>query len=257
MKLALLPCVAIAVMVAGCRRRRRCIADRVDAGRRTDRSTAVEHGLGDRIRRVGAGDRDVVRRVDVGRVRVSEASDTTVPPAYVDVDVGPGLGTDGFVGARDDVELDRCELDGDHWVAAGTRDEHVGRRRRLSDLRRVQPARFGHRARARAGRLPRSPRATASRGRQSRGSPIPTSSASSASSASPADRTPDLSASDGATGNLKQTEPLVGGPVHASGSSGSSSRWVRRKRSNSAPRSSADGIAASARRSYSCSSMRT
>ncbi len=41
-------------------------------------------------------------------------------PAYLDVDVGPGLGTDGYVGARDDVQLDRCELDGDHWVAAGT-----------------------------------------------------------------------------------------------------------------------------------------
>ena len=28
--------------------------------------------------------------------------------------------TDGYVGASDDVQLDRCELDGDHWVAAGT-----------------------------------------------------------------------------------------------------------------------------------------
>jgi hypothetical protein len=48
-----------------------------------------------------------------------ELPDTTVAHAYVDVDVAPGLGTDGFVGARDDVRLDRCELDGDHWVAAG------------------------------------------------------------------------------------------------------------------------------------------
>jgi hypothetical protein len=36
-----------------------------------------------------------------------------------------------------------------------------------------------------------------------------------------------------------------------------SSRWSRRNCSNSAPRSSAEGIAASARRSYSCSSIRT
>jgi hypothetical protein len=50
----------------------------------------------------------------------SEYPDTTLDPAYVDVDVGPGLGTDGFVGARDDVQLERCELDGDHWVAGGT-----------------------------------------------------------------------------------------------------------------------------------------
>ena len=49
----------------------------------------------------------------------AESSDPTMAPAYVDVDVGPGLGTDGFVGAREDVQLDRCELDGDHWVAAG------------------------------------------------------------------------------------------------------------------------------------------
>jgi hypothetical protein len=46
-------------------------------------------------------------------------STDTTSPAYVDVDVGPGLATDGFVGASDDVRLDRCELDGDHWVAAG------------------------------------------------------------------------------------------------------------------------------------------
>ena len=46
--------------------------------------------------------------------------DTTLDPAYVDVDVGPGLAADGFVGAREDVQLDRCELDGDHWVAGGT-----------------------------------------------------------------------------------------------------------------------------------------
>ena len=49
----------------------------------------------------------------------AESSGTTMAPAYVDVDVGPGLGTDGFIGAREDVLLDRCELDGDHWVAAG------------------------------------------------------------------------------------------------------------------------------------------
>jgi hypothetical protein len=49
----------------------------------------------------------------------AEASDTTMAPAYFDVDVDPGLGTDGFVGASEDVRLDQCELDGDHWVAAG------------------------------------------------------------------------------------------------------------------------------------------
>ncbi len=48
-----------------------------------------------------------------------DSSGTTMAPAYVDVDVGPGLGTDGFIGAREDVQLDRCELDGDHWGAAG------------------------------------------------------------------------------------------------------------------------------------------
>ena len=48
-----------------------------------------------------------------------ESSGTTMAPAYVDVDVGPGLGTDEFIGAREDIQLDRCELDGDHWVAAG------------------------------------------------------------------------------------------------------------------------------------------
>jgi hypothetical protein len=50
----------------------------------------------------------------------TEPPAATLDPAYVHVDVGPGLGTDEFVGAREDVYLDRCELDGDHWVAAGT-----------------------------------------------------------------------------------------------------------------------------------------
>ena len=49
-----------------------------------------------------------------------DMSDTTMASPYYDVDVVPGLGTDEFVGAREDVQLDRCELDGDHWVAAGT-----------------------------------------------------------------------------------------------------------------------------------------
>ena len=54
------------------------------------------------------------------------AADSTLAPAYVDVDVAPGLGTDGFVGGRDDVELERCELAGDHWVAAGTATNSTG-----------------------------------------------------------------------------------------------------------------------------------
>jgi hypothetical protein len=117
MKLALLPCVAIAAIIAGCG------DDDTESPGASMRvgSTAVEASI------------TVPRSVPGGSVDANDTEtgastdatdhpqypETTTAPAYVDVEVGPGLGTDDFVGASEDVQLDRCELEGDHWVAAG------------------------------------------------------------------------------------------------------------------------------------------
>ena len=118
MKRALLPCAAIAVMCAGC-------------GDDDDASTAASV-------QVGAPPVEAASSVPESTTGMSmaaseypsagstvasgygETTDTTIASPYYDVDVVPGLGTDEFVGAGEDVQLDRCELDGDHWVAAGT-----------------------------------------------------------------------------------------------------------------------------------------
>ncbi|HEX4984274.1 MAG TPA: hypothetical protein VFV63_21405 [Ilumatobacteraceae bacterium] len=118
MKLVLLPCIAIAVLVAGCGdddgdaspgASMRVGVPAVEASITLPASVPVAsapaNGMPSDAPAVGS--------------EYAESADTTTAPAYVDVDVGPGLGTDGFVGAREDVQLDRCELDGDHWVAAG------------------------------------------------------------------------------------------------------------------------------------------
>jgi hypothetical protein len=114
MKRALLPCVAIAAMLAGC-------GD--DDGASPDASTRVgAPAVAASITvsaSVSASASDTSPDQSMGASGYPESSEVTVPPAYVDVDVAPGLGTDGFVGASDDVQLDRCELEGDHWVAAG------------------------------------------------------------------------------------------------------------------------------------------
>jgi len=49
------------------------------------------------------------------------SSTTTTAPGgdVVDVVVQPGLSDDGFVGAREDVTLDRCEHVADGWIAGG------------------------------------------------------------------------------------------------------------------------------------------
>ena len=46
---------------------------------------------------------------------------TPAPPstAFVEVVEQPGLAEDGFVGARNDVEITSCESDGSDWSAAG------------------------------------------------------------------------------------------------------------------------------------------
>lgn len=54
----------------------------------------------------------------------SPSTSTTVPVAptsndVVDVVVQPGESDDGFVGARQDVTLDRCEKVDDGWIASG------------------------------------------------------------------------------------------------------------------------------------------
>jgi hypothetical protein len=117
MKRALLPCVALVAVLVGC-------GD--DDGGSPDASirvgaTPVEASITVAVAvpgaTVAAGETPTAESMDDSEY--PEHIDTTVAPAYVDVDVAPGLGTDGFVGASDDVRLDRCELDGDHWVAAG------------------------------------------------------------------------------------------------------------------------------------------
>jgi len=117
MKHALLPCVAIAVTLCGC----------------GDDDGSSPGGSGPSgARPAGASialsaDTTSVSVISGGssaeptvRPEATESPATTLDPAYVHVDVGPGLGTDEFVGAPEDVHVDRCELDGDHWVAAGT-----------------------------------------------------------------------------------------------------------------------------------------
>ena len=117
MKLALLPCVAVAAMLAGC-------GDDDSASPVASMrvgASAVEASI--TVPRSVPGAPVEADDIEPGASAVAsehpEYTDTTAAPAYVDVDVGPGLGTDGFVGAREDVQLDRCQLEGDHWVAAG------------------------------------------------------------------------------------------------------------------------------------------
>jgi hypothetical protein len=45
---------------------------------------------------------------------------TTDPTGVVAVDIQPGTAEDGFVGARQDVTVDRCERVDDGWVASGS-----------------------------------------------------------------------------------------------------------------------------------------
>jgi len=117
MKLALLTCVAIAAIIAGC-------GDDDTASPGASMrvgATAVEASITVPRSVPGAS----VDADDIETGAATDATDhpqypdTTAAPAYVDVEVGPGLGTDDFVGASEDVQLDRCELEGDHWVAAG------------------------------------------------------------------------------------------------------------------------------------------
>jgi hypothetical protein len=118
MKLALLPCAAIAVMCSGCGdddgaspiASVRVGVPPVEAAITVPTSST---GMTVAATEYPSAESTVVSAVE-------ETSDTTTATPYYDVDVVPGLGTDEFVGARDDVQLDRCELDGDHWVAAGT-----------------------------------------------------------------------------------------------------------------------------------------
>lgn len=44
---------------------------------------------------------------------------TTADAAVTEITDQPGT-TDGYVGARDDVEIEACEKDGESWVARGT-----------------------------------------------------------------------------------------------------------------------------------------
>ena len=115
MKRALLPCVAIAAILAGCGDDDSASPDAsVQVGApAVPPSITMSASVSD----VSASDTSPDKSMDASEY--PESSDVAMPPAYVDVDVGPGLGTDGFVGAREDVQLDRCELEGDHWVAAG------------------------------------------------------------------------------------------------------------------------------------------
>jgi hypothetical protein len=114
MKHALLPCVAIVAVLAGCGDDDVASPDasiRVGAPAVTASITVAAN--------VSVASSDAASDESMNVSEYPESSEAAVPPAYVDVDVGPGLGTDGFVGAGEDVQLDRCELEGDHWVAAG------------------------------------------------------------------------------------------------------------------------------------------
>ena len=79
MKLALLPCVAIAVVVAGCNDDDggASPAASVRVGAPTRRGS--QHGVGDRIRRVVAATETESGEPTWGRVAI-ETTDTTVPP---------------------------------------------------------------------------------------------------------------------------------------------------------------------------------
>jgi hypothetical protein len=114
MKLTLVRCVAIAVLFAGC-------GD--DDGASPAASVRIRAAPVEAAITVWGSAPDVsVAASDTSPSEPTVAtaySDTTMAPAYFDVDVDPGLGNDDFVGASEDVRLDQCELDGDHWVAAG------------------------------------------------------------------------------------------------------------------------------------------
>jgi hypothetical protein len=117
MKLAVLPCVAVSVVLAGCGDGYGASpAASVPVGTSPVAAAITVSGGASGVSLATSG-------TSLAEPTVATASSpyegSTVAPAYIDVDVDPGLGTDGFVGASDDVRLDRCELDGDHWVAAG------------------------------------------------------------------------------------------------------------------------------------------
>jgi hypothetical protein len=113
MKLAVLSCVAIVAIsygLSGCGD-----GGAEETGAAADRAvgTMVDTAVDTMVDPADDGMADTI--VD----RTAEPTTTTVAAAYVDVDVEPGLGTDGFVGALEDVELWECERDDDHWVASG------------------------------------------------------------------------------------------------------------------------------------------
>ena len=117
MKLVLLPCVAIAVLVAGCGDDDNAspVASMRVGATAVETSITVPQSVPD----VSVEASNTSPDASTVASDHTESADTTMAPAYVDVDVGPGLGTDEFIGAREDIQLDRCELDGDHWVASG------------------------------------------------------------------------------------------------------------------------------------------
>jgi hypothetical protein len=117
MKRALLPCVVIAVTLSGCGDDDGSSPG--GSGPSGARPAGVSVAVSADPSSVSVTGGGSSAEPTVGPV-ATEPPAATLDPAYVHVDVGPGLGTDEFVGAREDVHLDRCELDGDHWVAAGT-----------------------------------------------------------------------------------------------------------------------------------------
>jgi hypothetical protein len=58
-----------------------------------------------------------------GKTTTSTSADSTTstsdPTGAVDVQIQPGLADDEFVGARQDVSVDRCERVDDGWIASG------------------------------------------------------------------------------------------------------------------------------------------
>ena len=139
-------------------------------------------------------DRDAIRRADRRRSRRARRPRTRPGrPPYLDVDVGPGLGTDGYVARpRVDVQLDRCEAPpAITWVAAGTVDQHDGRRRQPIGSTSLQPRPIRPPRGVSCRSTSSCPRATASPGSAvACDRRCPASSASSASSASPAEPDP-------------------------------------------------------------------
>jgi hypothetical protein len=117
MKLALVPCAAI-VMSAGMSAG--CGGDDDGASPAASVQVASPPVEATSVVAGGGSEPEYERDASTPESTVAPAPpDTTAAPAYVDVEVDPGLGTDDFVGASEDVRLDRCELEGDHWVAAG------------------------------------------------------------------------------------------------------------------------------------------